>query len=88
MKWRYIGCELKNIPEDLLDDKLMSPNQLKELLKTVPLIDGYLEASDVDVLTSLLINDGIFPLKIHPINRQENKISLLAKLRNKLKNIS
>lgn len=85
MRWQYVGCLIKDVPRELLEDKAKSPQQLRELLKSVPLVEGNLESTNIDALTALLINDGIFPIKIHPINNRDNKTFKLEQLKDKLK---
>jgi len=83
--WKYVGCNLRDVPKGLLSDTKMSAQQIKELLNDVPLIEGQLEALTVDALTSLLIHDNIFPLKIHPLDHNESKLDRLKRLRANIK---
>lgn len=83
--WKYVGCSVNNVPKGLLGDTKMSSQQIKELLNDVPIIEGQLEALTVDALISLLINDNIFPLKIHPLDHHESKLDRLKRMRNNIR---
>jgi len=85
--WRYIGCEISEVPKDMIDKDDLSPGQIRELLNTVPTVDSYIEAATIDSLVALLLNDGIFPIKIHPLDDDENNLNRLKRFRIKVNNI-
>lgn len=66
--WYYIGCETKNLPENIdKDSKTLTNNEIKEILKTIPIVEGKIEAYNIDTVVALLLHDNIFPLKIRPV---------------------
>jgi hypothetical protein len=80
--WKYIGCEIKYIPEKVKNRDL-EESEIKEILETIPLVEGQIEAYNVDSVVRLLIDDNIFPLKIHIVtkkDRLEEKLKILKKL--------
>jgi len=78
--WRYIGCEIDKVPKEILSEDCLSPQQIRELLDTMPLVEGHIEAVTVDSLTALLLNDNIFPIKIHPQDGDESQMDRLKRL--------
>ena len=83
--WKYIGCNMKDMPKNILEDKKMSRHEIKEIIDSVPLVEGEIIAATVDAVVSLLLHDSIFPLKLHPLNSSENKVKTWMELRDKLK---
>ena len=62
--WKFIGCSLNDVSPEMLNDDL-SAKEIKQLIDDVNIIEGEIEAITVDAITALLIENGIFPLKIH-----------------------
>lgn len=83
-KWKYIGCDIKNLPKDIHENDLSS-TQLKEILKSIDIIEGEIEAYDVKSIAALLLEDGIYPLKLHPVIGKDTKVDKLKKLIKKIK---
>lgn len=86
--WRYIGCDINSIPKEMITNKKLSVQEIKSLLDDIPLVEGQLEAVTVDAVTALLLQDGIFPIKIHPLDKSESNIDKLKKFRDLVKNNS
>ena len=87
MWWTYIGCKTDQIPKGMLNDsRKMSPAEIKELIESVPLVEGKIQAYNVNAITALLMNENIFPLKIHPVGKKETKTERLRNLRDLVKN--
>lgn len=83
--WAYIGCSIKHIPGEILDDPRKLENyEIKQIIESVPLIEGELMAATEEAVVSLLLYDNIFPLKIHKYNRRDNKINKLKRYREQL----
>ncbi len=84
--WKYVGCKTTNIPKEILKDssKLDSSN-IRQIIESVPIEEGEIEASNTDAVVALLFADSIFPLKIHMLNPKEIHSKKLKKLRNRLR---
>jgi len=84
--WLYIGCEITKLSADIeKNSKDMTVEEIKGVLGSIPLIEGKLEAYNVDAVTALLLDDGIFPLKIHPLNIRERNAEKLKKVKKNIK---
>ena len=76
---------MKSLPKEIHENNLTS-SQLKEILKSIDIIEGEIEAYDVKSVSALLLEDNIYPLKLHPIVGEETKIDRYKKLVRKLNN--
>jgi hypothetical protein len=87
MWWTYVGCKTDQIPKDILkDSSKMTSAEIKDLIDSVPLVEGKIQAHNVDAITALLMADNIFPLKIHPVGNRETKVDRLRNLINLVEN--
>lgn len=78
--WRYIGCNTKQLPKELRSQKILSINEIKELLDTIPLVEGKLEAINEEAVVALLLHDKIMPLRLHKMTKKELKVENLKTL--------
>lgn len=78
--WRYIGCNTKELPSEFKTQKLLDINMLKELMGSVPIVEGKLEAVNEEAVVSLLMHDDIYPLRLHKLTEEEIKIERLKSL--------
>jgi hypothetical protein len=83
--WSYVGCKINDMPKNILDDpSKLSQHEIKQIIESVPIIEGKLEAVNEESVISLLLDDNIFPLKIHLYKSYETKINKLKMIRNVL----
>lgn len=85
MLWRYIGCNITLVPKELLGKtNKMSKNEVKELLNSIPLEEGVLEAPNIDHLVRQLMAESVFPIKIRPCDRMDERLEKLKSYRSRV----
>ena len=84
MLWRWIGCSIDLVPKELLDSTgKMSRTEVKELLGSIPLDEGVIEAHNEEHLVAQLFDRGICPIKIRPGDKADERIEKLKALRSR-----
>lgn len=84
MRWEYIGCQLDLVPKELTaKSNKLTKNEIKSLLDAIPIQDGVLEAASIDQLVSVLIGQGIYPIKIRPCDKIDERIEILRSIRSR-----
>jgi hypothetical protein len=88
-KWLYFGCNLSELPNNFLEDsKKLSKDEIKVILNSIPIVNGVTSAVSENELIKLLINNGIYPIRIKKCNNIDNRILRLKNIRNMLSNRS
>lgn len=82
--WKFIGCSINDVPPEIFHNDQLTAKEIKQIIDNVDIIDGEIEAVTVDAITALLLDNGIFPLKIHPDDGSDNTISRLKKFKSKI----
>jgi hypothetical protein len=82
MKWKFIGFRIEDIPKESRDK--LSRNDIKELLQSIPLENGIVDANSEEELVGILFAHGIHPIKIHVLDIIDNKILKIKMLQNKI----
>ena len=78
--WSYIGCKTNLLPKSILKNpNKLTNNDIKSIIDSVPIVEGEIEAYDINAVISLLLYDNIFPLKIHILKNHEKSIKNLIK---------
>jgi hypothetical protein len=78
--WRYIGCKIEHLPQEFKNEIVLDASVIKELIKSVPIEEGKIEAVDEDAIVSLLLNENIFPLRLHKMTKREMYLESLKRL--------
>lgn len=85
MKWKFIGCKIEDVPKELLSDETKSEEEIKNLLYDVPIEEGELDADSIEELAKILIDNGVYPIKIKEYDDRDHKINKLRSIHNVLK---
>jgi hypothetical protein len=83
MKWLFVGCNLNDVPKEILLDKHKSVEEIRQILQNVPIKEGSADADSIEELTKILMKNGIYPLKIKKANKRDymlDSLRLMQKL--------
>lgn len=79
--WFYVGCNLNEMPKNILENSSKyNTEELKELLKNIPIKQGVIKAADEESLVRLLFTNNIYPIKIKKASGLELRIHKLKRM--------
>jgi hypothetical protein len=83
MRWSYIACDIKNLPEDVYKScKELNNYEIHQIINNIPIIEGEMIAANVETVIRLLLHKNLYPLKLHLNNKVDKRIRNLKKLIN------